>query len=330
MAIHKIILSFMILSAAALSQIPAVMHYQGYITSNGTPYTGNADVVFHLYDNPSNGNPLWTSTNAANPVAETVQVITGVYSYLLGSKNPLTNIRWTGNGTYLQIMTRISGGTWGTNASRVQFISVPYAFAAERSLDSNPVGTILPFYGTETYLNSMYNNHYLPCDGATIGRSGSPATRANNAYKDLFIQIYLVDNTNKTPEQAKTAWEAGNIIALPDMRGRFLRGINDGTNRDPDASMRKNESGTIIGDRIGSIQEDAFQGHWHLVRRDYYNDSCIAPGGNGTSGFVNPGATHNFAPAKAKDLLNDTVNGDPRASSETRPKNISVYFIIKY
>ncbi|MBI4979476.1 MAG: hypothetical protein HZC28_18510 [Spirochaetes bacterium] len=332
--VPMIIKSFLaiLFSASIFAQIPTIMRYQGFMYSNGTPYTGSADFIFQIYDAPAGGFLLWSSTNGIT--YDTLAVSNGIFTYILGSSNSLTNLFWTGNGTFLQIVYKMPAGTgnWTTNTSRIQFIAAPYAFAAERSLDSNPVGTILPYYGNANHLTNTYNNRYLICDGRSIGKSNSGASNSGDLYKDLYLLIYQI-NSNADYAAATNAWMNNRLVVLPDMRGRFLRGNDGSAGRDPNKTARSNETGTIIGDRIGSVQGDTFQGHWHELRKDETNVSGISPSGYGSTGFVNPGATHVFTGAIAKDMLPDTSivsNKDPRNTNETRPKNISINYIIKY
>ncbi len=110
---------------------------------------------------------------------------------------------------------------------------------------------------------------------------------------------------------------------LPDMRGMFLRGVDNGRGEDPEAYRV-----------IGSTEADKFQGHFH---RSYYRnygyggtgsstqlDACLQDspmevvGGDPTTG------------SRAREEITNGTNGTPRTSNETRPKNIAVAYIIKY
>jgi microcystin-dependent protein len=167
-----------------------------------------------------------------------------------------------------------------------------------------PTGTILTFISTTAPQGFLY------CDGASYSTA---------SYPELFAVI------------GYTFGGSGSTFRVPDFRGRFLRGMDNGAGRDPDKSGRTAmNTGGLTGDNIGSLETDAFQGHWHKVY-----------GGVGTTGsgaWVNPSGTNatdsgptGFSWAMyAALLLPDSTHGTPRASSETRPINANVAYIIKY
>lgn len=131
-----------------------------------------------------------------------------------------------------------------------------------------------------------------------------------------------------------TAANPATHFKLPDLRGYFLRGIDGGTGRDPDSSGSINGGadgkrfpmsvgGSLTG--IGSVQRDALQRITGSV------------GAIGDVGFVADGAFYNLRTGGT--LSNDgqpdrTVGFDSgrvtRASTETRPLNAYVNYIIKY
>lgn len=80
---------------------------------------------------------------------------------------------------------------------------------------------------------------FLPCDGTAVSRT---------TYQDLFAAI-------------GTNWGSGDgatTFNLPDYRGVFIRGVDGGTNIDPDASGRHTIApGGSSGDNVGSIQFSA-------------------------------------------------------------------------
>ena len=88
---------------------------------------------------------------------------------------------------------------------------------------------------------------------------------------------------------------------LPDLRGEFVRGWDNGRNIDPSRAL-------------SSTQADAFKIHSHTLRADNNNQNGLAGnlGGNGS----NPGGF--FA-----DRIGST------GGTETRPRNVALMFIVK-
>lgn len=111
------------------------------------------------------------------------------------------------------------------------------------------------------------------------------------------------------------AGDGSTTFALPDLRGEFIRGADDG---------RGIDSGRVLG----SAQTDAMQGHKHPVHA--YNQS----GSNGGSAAFATNTTAvsfgQHASALAQDATTDGVNGTPRTAAESRPRNIALLACIKY
>ncbi|MEA5467982.1 phage tail protein [Spirulina sp. 06S082] len=151
--------------------------------------------------------------------------------------------------------------------------------------------------------------------GATFFYSGQTAPngwlKANGAeldrvlYADLFAAIgtiYGVGNGSTT-------------FNLPDLRGVFVRGFDDGRGLD-------------INREFGSYQLDSFQGHHHrFVNKISGGGSAIIMSAAG--GSSNALVDNLTPPSQIREPIDDG-NGNPRTSSETRGKNISLLPIIKY
>ena len=169
-------------------------------------------------------------------------------------------------------------------------------------VDVEPAGII------HAYAGQVVPTGWLHCDGAPVSRT---------VYSDLFNAI-------------GTAWGSGDgstTFNLPDLRGRFLRGVDDGSNHDPEASTRSAiQPGGNTGDNVGSYQEDAFQGHWHNIL--YPNTGAV--GGNLSIYLSTNTGVPNILVNKATNPVNDGSNGTPRIALETRPDNAYVKYIIKY
>ena len=161
-----------------------------------------------------------------------------------------------------------------------------------------PTGVILP-YGA-----SSAPTGFLICNGNAENRS---------TYSALFAVI-------------GTSFGAGNgssTFNLPDCRGKFLRGFDNGAGNDPDASSRTG------GDAVGSTQGHAFAAHTHAV-----NYSDLNPSGTTSVDTANEGWPYNAGgDSWANQGETDTgrsVTTVSTGSNETRPINVAVQYIIKY
>jgi len=95
-----------------------------------------------------------------------------------------------------------------------------------------PTGVIMPFGGVAVPTG------WLLCDGASLSRT---------TYAKLFAAIGMSWGTAN-----------GTSFNLPDLRGRFLRGRDGGTARDPNAATRTaSATGGNTGDNVGSVQTNA-------------------------------------------------------------------------
>jgi microcystin-dependent protein len=150
-----------------------------------------------------------------------------------------------------------------------------------------PIGTTITFSGITPPPG------YLACDGAAVSRT---------TYAGLFGVIGIM-------------YGAGNgttTFNLPDYRGYFLRGWDNGAGNDPDAASRTNRGDGITGDNIGTKQTDQFVSHSHSFPWSF------SASGNGL------GYATNTASANA------SLGTNPTGGTESRPKNITILYYIKY
>ena len=98
------------------------------------------------------------------------------------------------------------------------------------------------------------------------------------------------------------AGDGSSTFNLPDLRGEFIRGWDDGR-------------GVDVGRAIGSHQLDALQQHTHTIATRAQNNggNAVARGEGGSWG----------APST------EQVNTDARTDAETRPRNVALLAIIK-
>lgn len=136
--------------------------------------------------------------------------------------------------------------------------------------------------------------------------------------------VYSPDTYPQLFEAIGYKWgRSGDDFYVPDLQGRFLRGVDHGVGRDTDAGSRTaSNAGGSVGDNVGSVQEDAFQCHEHSVP--------FQTGVAGSSESVDTNSSQtNGAPGTV--VTNGVYEGDcdePRATDETRPKNANVEYMI--
>lgn len=151
-----------------------------------------------------------------------------------------------------------------------------------------PAGTVAAYAGDKLPAG------WLWCDGTEYDVSKFPALAA------------AIGKAHGSTDPAR--------FRVPDYRGRFLRGVDAGAKRDPDATRRAPmASGGNRGDAVGTVQGDQFAAHQHDI---------------GRSSGSHPEGTGNFQ-AGNSDLARGIVRTTPAGGSETRPANASVNWIIR-
>ena len=166
-----------------------------------------------------------------------------------------------------------------------------------------PAGCIIAFAGPLTEQNStpVESMGWLVCDGRTLQIAQYPAL-----YAALGTQY------GGNPNQDE--------FQIPDLRGQFLRGVAVNTSQDPDLNSRTPANQSNPGsDPVGSIELDALETHAH----DYQGFQQTAPAQEGADVAAPTSAT---TPTGAPVSIG---NVQVRVSTETRPKNVYVYYLIK-
>ncbi|MEN6374660.1 MAG: phage tail protein [Smithella sp.] len=186
-----------------------------------------------------------------------------------------------------------------------------------------PIGTIMAYGGdttNTTIKKQLEERGWLPCNGDFV---------SINQYKELHDVI----------GNAFGGDEKNNSFNLPDMRGRFLRGVaqnvddsvrNDKNTkdedklakmRDPDAEFRQQSAASgNKGNKVGSVQDDAIGQHKHKYDTNIRTwDERAGFNGKFLYGDGETAALHH----------DTTGNNVPPGGNETRPKNIYVNWIIK-
>lgn len=162
-----------------------------------------------------------------------------------------------------------------------------------------PPGAVVAFAGNNP------PEGWLLCDGRLVSRYD---------YPELYNAI-------------GTAWggDGNPNFKLPNLQGRFIRGLDISGFIDPDCNERQDIYGNKVGAVIGSLQEDVFKNHNHALRgalgttnMDIFNESCTGVAGwsHSQNGYATGSSDKPFI--------------WPAGGKETRPKNVAMHYIIKY
>jgi len=181
----------------------------------------------------------------------------------------------------------------GTTTHKVQVQSLPVDY---NSLLNKPaVPQTAPTGSIIMWPTTTPPTGYIECNGSAISRS---------SFSALFTVL-------------GTSYGAGNgstTFNLPDLRGEFIRGWD-------------NSKGVDTGRVIGSSQQDAFQGHWHDLKRQ---SGSTHPGGHPFQSWHATGPNNpSYTAGVVNSPIADSSNGTPRTASETRPRNIALMYCIK-
>lgn len=180
------------------------------------------------------------------------------------------------------------------NGSNSAWITIGVLDPAGFSSNGNPAGQII-----YVALSSAPTG-YLKANGAAVSRS---------TYAALFAAIGTVFG----------AGDGSTTFNVPDLRGEFVRGLDDGR-------------GIDSGRTLGSAQAQSYQSHNHAITDPGHFHTSIS-----SDGTSSPSST-DYTPGEfgAKNLYENTtskVTGitiDNSGSTETRPRNIALLACIKF
>lgn len=315
------LLTLLLISLSSIAQTSTKgFSFQGYAIDPDGKALGSTAITVQFTISPSTG--------TGGTYVETYSLTTdpfGVFSAIIGEGSKVSGadfktLDFTRVGTRYKLKVEVkktSGGVYAT-ISDSDFNAVPYARQAENGV---PVGTIISFAGPKNKIPEGW----AICDGSS--QDGT-----STQWKQLFDIL-------------GTTWGgSGNNFNLPDLRGMFLRGVNDtraDAFADPSAASRTAATtGGNTGNNPGTFQTDQNESHTHTgttntdgahthnwtTNNQASTDGDDAAAWNNTDGeyennstFTLTGGTHNHA---------FTTNSS--GGTESRPNNASVYYIIKY
>lgn len=169
-----------------------------------------------------------------------------------------------------------------------------------------PAGKVITWAG-----NSATPDGYLECNGQPISKTTYPL---------LFAAVGVVHGDGSKNADGTSSGYVGTHFNLPDYRGRFLRHVDGTASRDPDSAARTAANiGGLTGNVVGSVQTHKFQDHSHTV---------YASGNDPAHNWDNGS---NFSGNRFGIMQTITSSGASNTpSTETRPVNANVKFLIKF
>ncbi len=332
----------MLLAMQLSSLAGPLLPFQGKLVyAEGAAVEEGVQVVqFKLYDAPVGGRALW------NGEVHKLSVNAGLVNTVLGSKSSLDGVDFSSN-VYLEITVDANGDDSISPLDppllpRQLIVSAVHAFAAEKAKDAETVRGFDIFQsdaqGAMTFNRSLFGNGVIP------SRALEPSDGASSGIDSDQIRPGAVDLSRLAQQVAEMLVPVGSIVAYwgddapagwvlcdgrsldddskfdvlrklvgnntPDLRGQFLRGLDTSGNVDPQA-----------GRQVGDLQEDAIEEHQH----PFELGSSHRDDGDGAGYFLINTAGNQRGPG----IVNE-VSPNHEGASETRPKNVSVNFIIKY
>lgn len=321
------LITFVLLSFTSFAQTSTKgFSFQGYAIDPDGKALGSTAITVQFTISPSIG--------TGGTYVETYSLTTdpfGVFNAIIGEGSKVSGadfktLDFTRVGTRYKLKVEVkktSGGVYAT-INDSDFNAVPYARQAENGV---PVGTVMSFAGPK---NKIPEGWAL-CDGTS--QDGT-----STQWKQLFDIL-------------GTSWGgSGNNFNLPDLRGMFLRGVNDTRAdgfADPNAATRTvANTGGNTGNNPGTFQADEFEAHNHAVTDNGHSHGITDPGhshGIQSASSDSDGGSNDYGDNNARTnytynattgiTINSATTGvsiQNRGGTESRPSNASVYYIIKY
>jgi hypothetical protein len=263
-------LALMMFISVAVADVPQMINYQGRLTdSGGDPVAdGDYDITFTIWNWESGGTLIWNSG------PQTITVTGGLFSYKLGSAEPLPHSMFTDTTRWLEITVE----TDPPISPRTKFITAPYAY---HSLRSDTAAYAFSGAGGDGDITAVYASTGLDGGGETGdvtlsiadgGVSGlqiaSAAISAGKIQENAVWSDHILDGTITASDIDNTSVQQRVTGEAPP--GNYISAVN--------------ADGTVVTavDQTGSGESGEYDGavNTDLVETD--------PGGATTINFGNP------------------------------------------
>lgn len=203
------------------------------------------------------------------------------------------NIMLTANGT---ISAKLASGEWIATEQEAKSGSITNKLmtpaTTKQFIDAY---SVIPPGAIMAFAMEAVPNGWLKCDGTTRLRSDFPA---------LFAAINTIYGSTGT-----------TTFNLPDYRGAFLRGKDDGKGLDPNRAF-------------ASYQEDDTKSHTHTIT-DPGHFHTIGTDDNDAGGTTTIDGSNTVAANRPTSTATTGITINATGGTETRPKNYAIVYCIK-
>lgn len=263
---------------------------------------GTQPITFKLFNVSGGGTALWEETAQ-------VSITGGIYSHLLGSVQPLDPVIFAQT---LYVGRFMNGKEL---LPRSVLSASPYALYVKNTSNGPRAGTVIAFAG------AAEPDGWLICNGQALSSATYP-------------ELYAALGTTFGNGSSGINGGGGKNFNVPDLRGEFVRGLDDSRNLDPGRTIGTvQDAGTKhpVNPFTGTTSSDGAHSHPVPIRVStdpmhiHVSTESAAPGWNQTTGIY----TVNTSPVSEGEHIHLVVvvsGGD----AETRPRNVSMNYIIKY
>lgn len=261
---------------------------QTYSVSGGPTYVYNGTAWVVLTPGNQFNRTVFTAT--AGQTTFTMSYVVGAVDvYWNGVKMAPADFTAT-NGTSIVLL---NAATAGDTIEVISYPMITYSDAVKRTGDTltgdltlttgQTVNTLVPAGAVMTFARNSAPSGWVKANGAALSRS---------TYSVLFSAIGTTFGVG----------DGSTTFNVPDLRGEFIRGWDDGRSVD-------------TGRTFASSQSDDFKGHSHTINGRYVSLGNPDAAGYTTIVDINSG----FKPST-----------DSTGGTETRPRNIALLACIKY
>lgn len=204
----------------------------------------------------------------------------------------------------------------------------------------SPVGTV------QGFLRNTAPTGWLELNGLTIGNASSGGTaRANADTETLFSLLWSATDVTDLPIYTSTGvlstkganaaadFAANKRLTIPNTRGEFLRGWDNGRSIDTSRTLGSAQSDLVKAHTHTGTTSSAGS-HTHTVYM-YANARFGANGSGGVevdfgSGDSIKGAGIRYMTVDTQGAHTHTVTIDANTGAENRPRNVSVMYCVRY